>query len=240
MKYVLLFFLGTMNCLAQVGIGTTSPDPSSILDITASDKGVLIPRMTTAERDAIANPVNGLMVYNTDSDEIQLNSNSPTTPIWRALSLTSSGTAPGASMKYSNTDVSTDVNVTPAISLPVFGTQEWNDNATLYDVSGNQVTITETGRYEIIVNVSLSNVGGFDRNAPEIRLALDGTEVGTYSSTGYIRSNGGHEESSLHIREVIEVTANEVLTINIVRAANSNTVNLRSVGSTNIYVEKIM
>ncbi|MDC8005498.1 hypothetical protein POV27_15680 [Aureisphaera galaxeae] len=240
MKLVLFFLFISLTSFAQVGIGTTSPDPSSILDITATDKGVLIPRMTTAQRDAITNPVNGLMVYNTDSDEIQLNSNSPSTPIWRALSLTSTGTAPGASVKYSNTDTTTDVNVTPAISLPVFGTQEWNDNATLYNVSGNQVTITETGRYEVIVNVSLINVGGNDRNAPEIRIALDGTEIGSYGSTGYIRSNNGHEESSLHIREVVEVAANQVLTVNIVRSANSNTVNLRSAGSSNIYIEKIM
>ncbi|GAB5401183.1 MAG: hypothetical protein Aureis2KO_27680 [Aureisphaera sp.] len=240
MKLPLLFLLIASSCYAQVGIGTTSPDPSSVLDITASDKGVLIPRMTSTERDAIVDPINGLMIYNTDSDEIQLNSNSPTTPIWRALSLTSTGTAPGASMKYSNTDTTTDVNVTPAISLPVFGTQDWNDNTTLFAVSGNQVTITETGRYEIIVNVSLINVGGNDRNAPEIRLALNGTEIGTYSSTGYIRSNNGHEESSLHIREVIEVLANQVLTANIVRSANVNSVNLRSAGSSNIYIEKIM
>ncbi len=240
MKLLVLLLLCTTVSIAQVGIGTTTPDPSSILDITASDKGVLIPRMTTTERDAISNPVNGLMIYNTDSDEIQFNSNTPATPIWQALSVAPTGSTPGDSMKYSNTDTTTNVNVTPAISLPVFGTQEWNDNSTLFNVSGNQVTITETGRYEVIVNVSLLNGTTADRNAPEIRIALDGTEVGTYGSTGYIRSNNGHEESSLHIREVIEVTADQVLTVNIVRSASSNTVNLRSVGSSNIYVEKVM
>eukprot|EP00179_Madagascaria_erythrocladioides_P005219 CAMPEP_0198312722 /NCGR_PEP_ID=MMETSP1450-20131203/3993_1 /TAXON_ID=753684 ORGANISM="Madagascaria erythrocladiodes, Strain CCMP3234" /NCGR_SAMPLE_ID=MMETSP1450 /ASSEMBLY_ACC=CAM_ASM_001115 /LENGTH=225 /DNA_ID=CAMNT_0044015679 /DNA_START=57 /DNA_END=734 /DNA_ORIENTATION=+ len=224
--------------MAQVGIGTTSPDPSSILDISASDKGVLIPRMTTAERDAISNPANGLAVYNTDADKIQFNSNTPATPIWQELTTAPTSTTVGDSMKYSNTDTTTNVNVTPSIDLPVFGTQNWNDNTTLFSVSGHQVTITESGRYEVIVNTSLFSSSAA-RNAPEIRLEIDGTAVGTYGSTGYIRNSSGHQESSLHIREVLELTANQVLTVQIERAANSNTVNLRSAGSSNIYIRKV-
>lgn len=62
----------TLICLlitplkAQVGIGTTTPDKSSILDIVSSNKGVLIPRMTTANRDIILNPSEGLIIYCTD------------------------------------------------------------------------------------------------------------------------------------------------------------------------------
>lgn len=47
----------------QVGINTTTPDPSSILDINSTSRGVLIPRMTTSERNAILNPATGLLVY---------------------------------------------------------------------------------------------------------------------------------------------------------------------------------
>jgi len=49
-----------------VGIGTASPAATSALDITSITKGLLIPRMTTAQRDAIATPATGLQVYNTD------------------------------------------------------------------------------------------------------------------------------------------------------------------------------
>lgn len=52
---------------AQVGIGTDTPDPSSLLDIAAEDRGLLIPRMSLTERDAIQNPANGLLIYQTDS-----------------------------------------------------------------------------------------------------------------------------------------------------------------------------
>ncbi len=53
---------------AQVGIGTTTPDASSALDITSTTKGLLIPRMTNAQRQAISNPAAGLQVFVTDLD----------------------------------------------------------------------------------------------------------------------------------------------------------------------------
>ncbi|HLP20935.1 MAG TPA: hypothetical protein VK174_11570 [Chitinophagales bacterium] len=47
----------------NVGIGTPSPDASSILDLSSNTKGFLAPRMTTTERTAIAAPAPGLLVY---------------------------------------------------------------------------------------------------------------------------------------------------------------------------------
>ncbi|HTJ48121.1 MAG TPA: hypothetical protein VL443_01610 [Cyclobacteriaceae bacterium] len=47
----------------QVGVNNTTPDPSSTLDLTATDKGILVPRMTTTQRTAIASPANALMVF---------------------------------------------------------------------------------------------------------------------------------------------------------------------------------
>jgi len=52
---------------SQVGIGTTTPDASSQLDITSTTSGILIPRMTQAQRDAIASPATGLLIYQTDN-----------------------------------------------------------------------------------------------------------------------------------------------------------------------------
>ena len=56
----------TATTYAQVGIGTTTPDASAALDITSTTKGLLIPRMTNAQRQAISSPVAGLMIYQTD------------------------------------------------------------------------------------------------------------------------------------------------------------------------------
>lgn len=55
-----------MAVWAQVGVGTSSPAASSILDVTATDKGFLPPRMTAAQRAAISSPATGLIVYQTD------------------------------------------------------------------------------------------------------------------------------------------------------------------------------
>ena len=53
----------------DIGIGTNAPDASSILDITSTTKGILSPRVTTAQRDAIATPATGLLVFTTDAGD---------------------------------------------------------------------------------------------------------------------------------------------------------------------------
>jgi hypothetical protein len=53
-----------------VGIGTTSPDASSILDLTSTTQGALLPRMTTTERDAIPSPATGLLIFNTTTKKL--------------------------------------------------------------------------------------------------------------------------------------------------------------------------
>ncbi len=66
MKWLLLIsFLCANTAIAQqrVGVGTLSPNPSAQLDLFAQDKGVLIPRMTSAQRNLIPNPTNGLLVF---------------------------------------------------------------------------------------------------------------------------------------------------------------------------------
>lgn len=64
--YLLLFYLVSIFGNAQVGIGTTTPNASSVLDITSTTQGMLTPRMSTSQRNAITSPADGLMVYDTD------------------------------------------------------------------------------------------------------------------------------------------------------------------------------
>ena len=71
MKQIFTFLVAvliTASTYAQVGIGTSSPDGSAALDITSTTKGLLMPRMTNAQRLAIASPVAGLQVFVTDFD----------------------------------------------------------------------------------------------------------------------------------------------------------------------------
>ena len=58
---------------SQVGIGTTSPNASSVLDITSNNKGVLMPRIalqSSTDQTTIPSPATGLMVYNTGTGSL--------------------------------------------------------------------------------------------------------------------------------------------------------------------------
>lgn len=66
-NYNFLFFLFyTLAFYGQVGIGTISPDPSAMLEIKADDKGILLPKLTAAQKTAIVSPATGLIIYQTD------------------------------------------------------------------------------------------------------------------------------------------------------------------------------
>jgi hypothetical protein len=60
---VIITLISIHTATAQVGIGTTDPEESSALDVEATDKGLLPPRLTEAERDAINNPAAGLQIW---------------------------------------------------------------------------------------------------------------------------------------------------------------------------------
>ncbi|MES2774718.1 MAG: hypothetical protein V4722_11065 [Bacteroidota bacterium] len=70
--YTIRLFLPVVLCICMqyyvqsqsVGIGTNSPSSSAQLDISSNSKGILIPRLTTTQRNQISTPANGLMIYN--------------------------------------------------------------------------------------------------------------------------------------------------------------------------------
>lgn len=64
LTFLILLILG-FSAQGQIGINNTNPDASSIMDITSTTKGLLLPRMTTVQRTAISAPANSLMVYDT-------------------------------------------------------------------------------------------------------------------------------------------------------------------------------
>jgi len=61
---IILWFTASFASAQQrVGVGTLSPHPSAALELASQSKGMLIPRMTSAQRMGIPNPTNGLLVY---------------------------------------------------------------------------------------------------------------------------------------------------------------------------------
>lgn len=65
-----LMYMDSVNG-GRVGIGTSVPNSNAILDLSATNKGLLPPRLTTIQRNAISNPPAGLMIYNTDLNCMQ-------------------------------------------------------------------------------------------------------------------------------------------------------------------------
>ncbi len=70
---------------AQNVIGGSTADPTAILDLQSSSRGLLMPRMTTAQRAAIVNPAVGLMIYNTSLACVEVNTGTAGSPDWTCL-----------------------------------------------------------------------------------------------------------------------------------------------------------
>jgi hypothetical protein len=85
--FIFLTILFCNNLFGQQNVSISDvsvlPDPSSVLDVSSTSKGLLVPRMTSAQRSAINNPANGLIVYDTDNNCIYFyNANNNT---WNSL-----------------------------------------------------------------------------------------------------------------------------------------------------------
>ncbi len=70
----------------NVGIGTNTPDASALLELNATNKGLLIPKMTVAQKNAILLPATGLLIYQTDGTPgFYYNAGPSIVPIWTMI-----------------------------------------------------------------------------------------------------------------------------------------------------------
>jgi hypothetical protein len=109
---------------AQVSLGTTSPDSSSLLDLNSTSKGLLTPRMTQEQRDLIPTPAKGLMIFNTDINSLEINRGTTVNKNWTVIS---NGAATSIHNSVSETgsiitNSTTDVQVLGMSLIPVAGT----------------------------------------------------------------------------------------------------------------------
>lgn len=61
----------TIDIHGDMGIGTLAPHPSALLELSSTTKGLLVPRLTTEQRNSMTNPARGLVIFNTDTREFQ-------------------------------------------------------------------------------------------------------------------------------------------------------------------------
>ncbi len=146
----------------RVGVDTTAPSSSAIMDVNSMSKGLLLPEMTTAQIAAIAAPANGLMVYNTSTNCIEFYA--AATPAWKNIACACSA-APGTpgtitSSTTTNLCVGT-VNQTLSVSDVAHGTTyNWTVPAQVGSWTGqgspsiNVTSYTSTGTGTFSVTAS--------------------------------------------------------------------------------------
>lgn len=173
-----LIFLYTLG-YSQIGIGTTSPDTSSIIDIASQESGLLIPRMTTTERNAIISPVHGLMIFNTDKACMELNYGTSGTVNWNCV-----GT-------FSTSAVSTDCTTN--------GFEGNYINSVAFTASNTfSVTITNNSFSNadlsfVASDLVLSGVGGISVTSvspPSVTLTSGASQLVEYTLSGTPTSTG--------------------------------------------------
>lgn len=183
LKNYLLFILFLPSLLAaQIGIGTISPDPASILDVTSTTQGVLFPRMTTAQMNAISSPTKGLTIFNSETNSYYYNDGS----VWVELE--------GAVKRDNYKLVKTIADLSDELTLGG-GSQYLLKTNFLYEINGNVTVnfpINLNGAYvegvdtgsDILVNNTSGSLftgsgGGSIRN-----LTINGNKKQIFNITG--------------------------------------------------------
>tara|TARA_B110001454_G_scaffold217096_1_gene241658 strand:+ start:729 stop:1448 length:720 start_codon:yes stop_codon:yes gene_type:complete len=236
-KFIYIIFCFCFSTIrAQVGIGTTTPKSSAILDITSTEKGVLVPRMDENDRNNITSPEKSLLIFNTTSNSFEYNSGNNSSKSW--TSIKSYGNSP--SVKYSSVASTDNINTATATNIKLFNSLNWNDNSSLYSkVDLREIEITEPGRYQVICNLYIKGTSTGStriRTGNEIYLAINNIQFGINSATSYIRQASSHNTASLHINETFEIDSSKIISIQSIRKANSGNV---EIVSANIVIKKI-
>ncbi len=237
---IVLFFNAKIS--AQVGIGTTTPNASAALDIVSNgnDTGVLFPRMTTIQRDAIASPATGLLIYNITTNSFNYNMGTSGTPNWVNISNTRRSARFGG-----GADTTTNLNTAALVNVPVFNVFFFNDDTTLFVANPTirTLTIGETGRYRISINMALlRTTTGNDINVQAF-LNVNGANIGAGFAIGHAFIRGGGNavnESSINMTDVILLNAGDVLAVQVQAEGNGTpTVVNRQINSSGFFIEKL-
>jgi len=198
---LLLTVLLTTATYAQVGVGTTTPDASSALDIASTTKGLLIPRMTETQRDAISSPATGLMVYQTttpngfyfyDGTEWSIiTTPGPQTGI-QSTSLITSGIVPsGKTWKISSflpsvslrgeSDFIVAINgvnmYLGSTSVGSTNTDNWHGINSQAFLGQNSIYIPENTTISTVSNISFINIVEYDNSTIDSKLITASSTV---------------------------------------------------------------
>jgi len=192
LQLLTLMFLISFAGIAQVGIGTTMPDGSAALDVKATDKGFLMPRMTTTQKDAIATPAAGLQVYDTETKSVWLYDGT----VWKESAGGGKfvdGASPDIAYYSGRVGIGKD-NFSTVHKLYVEGNKDTDDTNTAAKVVANyNGTGTSTATYGLAAEARNNTSGTVDYSAGLLGAVVNGESGSlnnTYGVWAYTQNSG--------------------------------------------------
>lgn len=208
--HLLLILLFSYELFAQTGIGTTTPDASAKLDVTATDKGLLLPRMTAAQRTAISLPANGLLVYQTDGvSGFYVNTGTAASPVWSRVNM--DWVRSGNDISYTAGNISTTGALTGGNSN-TSSISGFSANVTSisnsYNLSANDngKLIQSTSSAAITITIPTGLPTGFNCTVVQM-----GTGQITFSGTYFNRANFTKSASQYSVVSILHLGSNNVV-----------------------------
>ena len=97
-----------------------------------------------------------------------------------------------------------------------------------YSVSSSDITVPDDGIYQVTFNcfMNLPSTANVQRPSVGVQIALNGSEQGEIAAMGYIRDSAGHEETTVALTTLLDLTSGDTIGLMFARLANSGTVNL--------------
>lgn len=224
-----LILLTSSSLYAQVGIGTTLPDASSVLDVFSTSKGLLMPQLSTIQRDAITLPANGLMIYNNTLNDGQLNIGTPSVPNWIGIKAQEGPMIDSVTEGGSVSTTSTSNLLMPGMTmLPSSGTYLILFNAQLSSsetFSSDQGIIDAANLYNELMAYPGGVPHGLTFGSGEVLLPGVYDVIGAPSIAGTLTLDGGGDPDSVFIiRGPGAFTTGAGTIVSLINGASSNNI----------------
>lgn len=176
MKF-LFFFLLLTNSFAQVGIGTTTIEPSVLLKLESSNQAFVTTRVTTSEMNAISNPLEGSFVFNVTEQVPYVYINN----VWTKFE---SNRTPSLFLRRNSGTFTT--STTSEFQLPLNNSNIVENDPAVFSVNNTngRVTILKDGIYLFASTLSTSNLNAGNKKF-YLKLYKNNIAVGNLSATSF-------------------------------------------------------